>query len=99
MPRVLIVDDSSYQRYLIAKALEGIFSPDQAADGREAVALYLAALEAGTPYDLVVMDILMPELNGHDALASIRRLEVERGLPVGSLTEHLDAVLDRQQLT
>jgi two-component system chemotaxis response regulator CheY len=75
MPRALIVDDSRYQRYLIVQALEGLFSSDQAADGREAVALYVAALEAGTPYDLVVMDILMPELNGHDALATIRRLE------------------------
>jgi len=80
MPRVLIVDDSRDQRYLIVQALEGRFVPDEAADGRQAVALYLAALKAGTPYDLVVMDILMPELNGHDALASIRRLELEHGL-------------------
>lgn len=80
MPRALIVDDSRYQRYLIVQALDGLFAPDEAADGREAVTLYLAALEAGTPYDLVVMDILMPELNGHDALASIRRLEREHGL-------------------
>lgn len=80
MPRVLIVDDSRYQRYLIVQALEGLFAPDQAADGREAVTLYAAALEAGAPYDLVVMDILMPVLNGHEALASIRRLEAERGV-------------------
>jgi two-component system, chemotaxis family, chemotaxis protein CheY len=80
MPRALIVDDSRYQRYLIVQALDGLFSPDQAADGREGVTLFLAALESGTPYDLVVMDILMPELNGHDALASIRRLEAEHGL-------------------
>lgn len=80
MPRVLIVDDSRYQRHLISRALGDAFTPDQAADGREAVALFTAALDAGTPYDLVVMDILMPELNGHDALAAIRRLEAERGL-------------------
>ena len=81
MPRVLIVDDSRYQRHLISQALGEAFATDQAADGREAVALFTAALEAGAPYDLVVMDILMPELNGHDALAAIRRLEVDRGLP------------------
>lgn len=81
MPRVLIVDDSRYQRHLISQALGVEFASDQAADGREAVALFTAALEAGSPYDLVVMDILMPELNGHDALAAIRRLEETRGLP------------------
>lgn len=80
MPRVLIVDDSRYQRHLISQALGGDFAPDQAADGREAVTLFAAALSAGTPYDLVVMDILMPELNGHDALAAIRRLEAEYGI-------------------
>lgn len=80
MPRVLIVDDSRYQRHLITQALGSAFVSDQAADGREAVALFTAALAAGTPYDLVVMDILMPELNGHDALAAIRRLEAEYGL-------------------
>jgi len=82
MPRVLIVDDSRYQRHLITQALGGTFVSDQAADGREAVTLFAAALAAGTRYDLVVMDILMPELNGHDALAAIRRLEAESGLSV-----------------
>lgn len=90
MQRVLIVDDSRYQRHLIAQALEGMFSPDQAADGREAVVLFTDALAAGTPYDLVVMDILMPELNGHDALSAIRRLEAERGLPA---EKHVPAVM------
>jgi two-component system, chemotaxis family, chemotaxis protein CheY len=80
MPRVLIVDDSRYQRYLIAQALDGMFTPDHAADGREALALFQAALASSAPYDLVVMDILMPELNGHDALAAIRSLEAAHGL-------------------
>jgi len=80
MPRVLIVDDSRYQRHLISQALGQAFSPDQAADGREALALFAAALDIGAPYDLVVMDILMPELNGHEALAAIRRLEAEHGV-------------------
>ena len=50
------MDDSRYQRYLIAQALEGVFTPDHAADGREAVALFTAALASHTPYDLVVMN-------------------------------------------
>lgn len=81
MPRVLIVDDSRYQRYLVLQALADLFTAEEAADGRQALERFQAALEAGEPFDLVVMDILMPELSGHDALAGIRRLEEEAGVP------------------
>ena len=80
MPRALIVDDSRYQRQLILKALSGLFSAEEAADGKEAIALFAAALAAKKPYDLIVMDILMPVLSGHDALIGIRRLEAEAGI-------------------
>ena len=80
MPRALIVDDSRYQRYLIIQALGDRFTPDEAANGREALALFQVSLEAGPAYDLIVMDILMPELSGHDALAGIRRTEAQAGI-------------------
>ncbi len=80
MPRALIVDDSRYQRYLIIQALEDRFTVAEAANGREAVTLFEEALRQGTPFDLVVMDILMPVLSGHDALAGIRQLEADAGL-------------------
>lgn len=81
MPRVLIVDDSRYQRYLIIQALSGRFTPTEAADGREALLRFQEALDQGDTFDLIVMDILMPVLSGHDALAGIRRLENERNIP------------------
>ncbi|MFP5258687.1 MAG: response regulator [Acidobacteriota bacterium] len=81
MPRALIVDDSRYQRHLIIQALSGLFETEEAADGRQAVVQFAAAREAGRPFDLVVMDILMPVLNGHEALAGIRRLEREAAGP------------------
>ena len=81
MPRALIVDDSRYQRHLIIQALGDRFTPEEAADGKEAIARFAAALAAGAPFDLVVMDILMPVLSGHEGLAGIRRLEAEAGVP------------------
>ncbi|MEA4858371.1 MAG: response regulator [Solidesulfovibrio sp.] len=81
MPRVLIVDDSRYQRYLIVQALEGLFTTAEAANGREAITLFIQAIEQGQPFDLVIMDILMPVLSGHDALAGIRRVEAAKGVP------------------
>ena len=86
MPRALIVDDSRYQRFLIIQALEGLFSPEEAADGREAMALFEDALRRGEPFALIVMDILMPVLSGHDALAGIRRLENQYGVEAGKRT-------------
>ena len=80
MPRALIVDDSRYQRYLIIQALGDRFTPEEAANGREALELFEASLKAGPTYDLIVMDILMPELSGHDALAGIRRTEAQAGI-------------------
>jgi two-component system chemotaxis response regulator CheY len=51
-----------------------------AANGREAVAAVEMALGANQPYDLICLDILMPELSGQDALREIRALERARGI-------------------
>lgn len=80
MPRALIVDDSRYQRHLIIQALGSLFTAEEAANGKEAIARFAAAQAAGTPFDLVVMDILMPVLSGHEGLIGIRRLEDAAGI-------------------
>ena len=79
MPRALIVDDSRYQRHLVLQALAGLFEIEEAENGQRAIELFVAARDAGRPFDLIVMDILMPVLDGHEALAGIRRLEREAG--------------------
>lgn len=79
--KILIVDDSKYQRYLIGLTLAKFGQCDQAADGEEGVALFAAALDADAPYDLVLMDILMPRMDGHAALTRITAMQNERGLP------------------
>ena len=51
-----------------------------AANGREAVAAVCAALDAGDPYKLICLDIMMPEMNGRQALKEIRAQEQWRGI-------------------
>ncbi|MCQ2506785.1 MAG: response regulator [Lachnospiraceae bacterium] len=54
---------------------------DVTVDGMEAVDAFMMALEANEGYDLVCLDIMMPELDGYQVLKAIRDIEVERGIP------------------
>jgi CheY-like chemotaxis protein len=74
LPRVLVVDDNPINRLLAGELLSlwGI-APMHAADGAEAV-----ALACGNEFDLILMDLQMPVLDGVSATAQIRRFETER---------------------
>lgn len=79
--RCLIVDDDELGRELVAQNLPGV-NCVMAANGQEAVAKFSAALAAGEPFNLVMLDIMMPEMNGHEAGKAIRRVEKEHGVPL-----------------
>ena len=66
---LLIVDDESRIRSLIAKyaAFEG-YETEEAADGMQAVEMCRKK-----HYDLIIMDVMMPELDGFSAVREIRR--------------------------
>ena len=53
---------------------------DVTVDGMEAIDAFMMALEEGEPYDLVVLDIMMPVMDGYQALSGIRNIEKERGI-------------------
>jgi two-component system chemotaxis response regulator CheY len=66
--RVLVVDDSSFQRTVVRDALEGSFDVvGEAENGAEAVDLF----EAYEP-DAVSMDVVMPEMTGIEATRAIK---------------------------
>jgi two-component system chemotaxis response regulator CheY len=81
--KCLIIDDEEFNRDFAATLLEGLAECDGASDGNEAVAKFSQALEGGTPYDLILMDIIMPDMNGHETAKAIRAIEMERGFDVG----------------
>lgn len=79
--RILIAEDDFASRKFMLKFLSKFGECDLTVDGMEAVDAYLMALEANDPYDLVCLDIMMPILDGYQALKAIRDLEEERNLP------------------
>ena len=78
--KTLIVDDDRLCRELIQNVLSPYGRCDLAFDGREAAQAFRIALEDNEPYDLVCLDIMMPEADGHQTLEAIRELEHEHGI-------------------
>lgn len=78
--RILIVEDEFTSRKLLTALLSDFGECDTAADGVECLERFKASLEEGRPYDLVCMDIMMPNKDGHQALKEIRTHEREMGI-------------------
>lgn len=78
--RFLIVDDDRVCRELLRDLVAPYGQCDVAHDGQEAIEAVRLSLEDASPYDVVFLDIMMPGINGHDALQSIREVEAEFGV-------------------
>ena len=76
MSKILVVEDEQHQRELYAMELqEEGYQVDQASNGKEAVELV-----KNNKYDLVVLDIRMPEMDGIEALGKI--LSRDKKIPI-----------------
>jgi two-component system, OmpR family, response regulator MprA len=85
--RVLVVDDDPGVRSAIARALRVDYDVDEAEDGADALAQHAAA-----PADVIVLDLLMPEVGGLEVCRTLRRRNDP--VPVLVVTAR-DAVDDR----
>jgi two-component system chemotaxis response regulator CheY len=77
--RALIVEDDFTCRLLLQSFLAPYGECHIAVNGKEAVAAFRTAQQSGQPYDLICMDIMMPEMDGQDAVREIRALEEAGG--------------------
>jgi two-component system, chemotaxis family, chemotaxis protein CheY len=75
----LIVEDDFTSRLLLQSFLSRYGECHIAANGKEAVEAFRTALENRQPYDLICMDIMMPEMDGQTAVREIRAVEEAGG--------------------
>jgi len=78
--KTLIVEDDFTSRLILQSFLKDYGPTHIAVNGKEAVEAVRLGLDAGEPYDLICMDIMMPEMNGQQAVKEIRGLEMARGI-------------------
>ncbi len=84
--RVLLVEDNAVNQRLAQRMLEkGGYWVELAANGVDAVEMF-----QNREYDIVLMDVQMPEMDGHQATARIRELEEGTGehIPIVAMTAH-----------
>jgi len=78
--RFLIVDDDESVLTYLATALAPFAGCDTVLSGSEALAAFNKAHAEGRPYDAVLMDILMPGMDGHQTAELLRAREEELGV-------------------
>ena len=78
--KVLIVEDDFISRKILKEILTPYGECDIAIDGREAITAFRMAYEEGACYDLICMDVIMPNMDGQQALKVIRTFEKQSGV-------------------
>lgn len=76
----LIVDDDFFSRKILQSILSGYGTCDIAVNGAEALYAYKNSLHDNKPYDVICLDIMMPEMDGQEVLKKIRKLEESKNI-------------------
>ncbi len=85
MWKILIVDDVFTNRQLLLEILKDMAKCDVAANGKEAIDAVNYARDK-EPYDLILLDIAMPEISGLEFLHLLRENEKKSGIDLGEGT-------------
>jgi diguanylate cyclase (GGDEF)-like protein len=90
--RILIVEDEPILRKVLSNMLESEYEIVLAGNGEQALSL----IESDLAIDLVLLDVVMPEMDGYEVLQRIKAMEKHHGLPVIFITS-LDSAKDEEK--
>ncbi|MCX4315159.1 MAG: response regulator [Lachnospiraceae bacterium] len=79
--KILLAEDDFATRKAMVSFLSKYGECDVTVDGMEAVDAVLMALDEDAPYDLICLDIMMPVMDGYQALIAIRKMEKQHNIP------------------
>jgi two-component system chemotaxis response regulator CheY len=79
--KCLIAEDHLLSRRILKELLSSQFDCDIAVNGQEAIDSFQLAHDSKRPYDVIFMDIMMPVVDGLEALLCIRTLEKKMAIP------------------
>jgi len=83
MARILIIEDSQPNRDLLKEILKETAECDFAESGIAAAEMYNRSIEQKQAYDVILLDIILPEASGIDLLKKIRKSERDAGILLG----------------
>ncbi len=84
--RILLTEDNEINQQVAVELLEDAgFAVDIANNGKEAVDLVKGSVSSNN-YDLVLMDLQMPEMDGYTASKEIREIETQKEIPIVAMT-------------
>ncbi len=78
--KTLIAEDNPVSAMYFQKILSVFGECDVTVDGNGAIQSFTKALKENEPYDLICLDIMMPDIEGHQALKKIRQAEKDSGI-------------------
>lgn len=76
----LVVDDDFFSRRILQSILTTYGESHVAIDGNEALYAFKQALAEEDPYNVICLDIMMPEKNGQEVLKEIREIEKSKNI-------------------
>ena len=81
--KILMAEDDFTSRVILQTLLAPYGDVHIAINGREALKAFNSAEAMGEPYELICLDIMMPEMDGQEVLQAIRKSESARGVRIG----------------
>ena len=93
-PKVLVVDDEPINVRIVYEALQGQYEVRFATSGREAL-----AAASRDPPDLILLDVMMPEMDGYEVCAALKAEPATGDIPVIFITARTDAASETRALS